>query len=172
MTSTGKAFISERGSSFPKLREWFGGAIPSNEPEFATDNPAMMFVYLLGALVGFFIGVFLSGNAGNTVFVLAAIGGAIAGPIGAYILVHFGSRVIKLDLAQPIGHAVVGLMVGTSVCDAVQRFIGWNQTIMIVLIIAGIVLGGMIRFRKQSAGRRKAEHSGQPEPTTTRVSNS
>jgi hypothetical protein len=172
VTSTGKAFISERGSSFAELREWFAEAVPTNQPGLSTDNPAMLAVYLFGAIVGFFVGVFSSRNAGDTALVVSTVGGTVAGVIGSHLLVDFGGRLLKNDFAKPIGYVMVGVTLGAFVSGLLQRVIGWNLPVFIVLIVAGAVLGGMASFRARSVKKQMAEQNGQPEPPMMRDLNS
>jgi len=157
VTTTGKAFISERGTHFAKLRAWFDEAVPTNQPDFSTDNPAIGFVYVAGAIVGLFTGVFLSRNAGNTALVVATVFGAAFGIVGSYLLVYLGGRLLKTDLAYLIRDGMVGAMVGFGISAAIRPLIGWNIAPMAAIVKAGAVLGVMAGVKKRSLKKQMAE---------------
>jgi len=169
VTTSGKAFIAETGSSFAELREWFAEAVPTNQPDFSTDNPMMGFVYLFGALVGLFAGVFLSRNAGNTALVVATVFGATFGVIGSHLLVYVAGRVLKTDFAQLIGYGMIGITVGAVVSRAIGPLIGWNMAPMAAIVLTGAFLGVMAGVKKRSLKKHTAEQGGQAHTNKARV---
>ena len=155
VTTSGKAFIAETGSSFAELREWFAEAVPTNQPDFSTDNPMMGFVYLFGALVGLFAGVFLSRNAGNTALVVITVFGTTFGVIGSHLLVYVAGRVLKIDFAQLIGYGMLGITVSAWIGSFIG---GWP---MVAIVLTGAFLGVMAGVKKRSLKKHTAEQGGQ-----------
>ena len=162
VTSTGKAYIPAIGSNFAELREWFAHAVPINQPDFATDNPAIWFVYVLGALVGLFTGVFLTRNAGDTALVIATVLGAIGGVVGSHLLVYLGARLLRTDFAQPVGYAMIGLTIGIGISEAIQMYVAWNPALTTAIVVAGVVLGVLAGLRKRTLKKEMTEQSDAP----------
>jgi len=157
VTTTGRAFVSETGSSFAELREWLAEMVPTNQPEFSTDNPAIWLVYVLGALVGLFTGVFLTRNDGDNALVVATVFGAIFGIVGSHLLVYLGGRWLKTDFAQPLGDGMVGGTVGLGISEAILPLIGWNLAPTAAIVVAGAVFGVLAGLTKRSLKKQMAE---------------
>lgn len=163
VTTTGKAFISANGSSFAKLRDWFSEAVPDNDPDFATGNPAIFFVYLVGALLGIFLGVFLARDAGNTGLMIGMVLGAIVGTLCGHAFARFGALVLQADFSQPIMCAVYGLLIGILLAAVLRPFLGGNLQVTVAIIIGGVIIGGMAAAKRHSLRKRKIEQNDQPD---------
>lgn len=159
VTTTGRAFVSETGSSFAELREWLAEMVPTNQPQFSTDNPAIWLAYVLGALAGLFAGVFLTRNAGNTALVVATVLGATFGIVGSHLLIYLGGRWLKTDFAQPAGDGMVGVTVGLGINEVIQSLIGWNLARTTAIVVAATVFGVLAGLKKRSLKKQVAEPS-------------
>lgn len=162
VTTTGRAFVPETGSSFDELREWLAEIVPSNQPEFSTDNPAIGHVYVLGALVGLLSGVFLTMNAGNMPLGFAMVFGAIFGIVGGHLLVYLGGRWLKIDFTQHVEYGMFGFTAGLGISTAFRPLIGGNLAAMAAIVVAGTVFGVLAGVKKRSVKKQMAAPSDTP----------
>ncbi|MHB8969190.1 MAG: hypothetical protein ACYC3X_04490 [Pirellulaceae bacterium] len=119
---------------------------------FASDQPWMGMVDVAGALGGLCGGVLLTPRHANDstlgVFVLC---GAILGVFAGRLLIYLADRWLRVDLAQLVGHGVIGGIWGSAVSTVIAPVIGWSTLPTLALILAGAISGvliGRIRYRK------------------------
>lgn len=145
VTTKGKALVLATASDYSRLCEYLLKAIPENQPGFATDHPMMGMVYLAGALIGMFGGFALTTNrTSNTTFGLIFVFGSVLGVAGSHFLIFCADRLLKTNLARPIG----GGMIGATGAVIIGGFLGpqlqWEIAPLLVLVGAGAVIGGII----------------------------
>ena len=96
----------------------------------------------LGGLCG---GVLLTPRHANDstlgVFVLC---GAILGVFASRLLIYLANRWLGVDLARPVGHGVIGAILGCAVSRVITPVIGWSTLPILALILAGAISGVMI----------------------------
>lgn len=151
VTTTGKAIVPDTGTHFATLRDWFTETVPTNDPEFATDNPLIAFAYVFVGMVSFFTAAFLSEGAGNAVMFVAAVFGAVFGVIGTHLLVHFGGRLVRTDIT----YGMIGIVPGLAISAALGLFIGWNTALSVGIVLTGALIGVMCSAGRRSNGRTK-----------------
>ena len=113
---------------------------------FASDQPWMGMVYVAverrGGLCG---GVLLTPRHANDstlgVFVLC---GAILGVLASRLLIYLADRWLNVDLARPVGHGVIGAILGSAVSTVIAPVIGWSTLPILALILAVAISGVMI----------------------------
>ncbi len=124
-----------------------GPSIPDDviDGRFASDQPWMGMVYVAGALGGLCGGVLLTPRHANDstlgVFVLC---GAILGVFASRLLIYLANRWLGVDLARPVGHGVIGAILGCAVSRVITPVIGWSTLPILALILAGAISGVMI----------------------------
>ncbi len=154
VTPTGKALIPATGDKYPELRKTLTGLVPHSQPGFSTDHPMMGMVYVAGALLGLFAGVFLTPrNAGDSTLGLFVLTGTIFGVAGIHLLVYVADRCLKTGLAQPLGFGMIGAWIGIAISSALVGVIGWALGPMIAMAATGCVLGVGYGVWKQSRER-------------------
>ena len=151
VTATGKALIPAYATKYIELREFLTDAVPANQSGFSNDNPIMGFVYLAGALVGLFGGAFLTPrNSSDSTLGVFVLFGTILGVAGSHLLIRLGDRLLKTNLAKPIGLGMVGVTFGVVVSTAIAPVIDWNLVPMVALVLAGGVIGIIVGIKQQS----------------------
>ncbi len=174
-TATGKAIAISRplarwtigpvDANYLLLRDYLTKAVPVNRPEFATDDPQMIWICLGGSLAGVcglltVLSFFPSARTTVEMLLYVVLSfGVIFGALFSYLLVHFGSRWLGIDLARPFKYVWWGIFWAFMFLGLVGPSI--PQTV-------GAVLGGIIVFAFAAMGLRKslkarslAERSGQ-----------
>lgn len=150
VTSQGKAVIPHAGAGYAQLRDCIRELVPFTRPGFSADHPVMGLVYLGGVLIGIFAGVALvPDRADDTVLGVAVLAGSLLGPVGVYLLVRGGDRLLGIDTAQPLGYAVLGSGAGFSLSELLIPWFGWSLTPVLILVTAGAVAGFWFGVRKQ-----------------------
>jgi len=151
VTTTGKAIIPDTGTHFVTLREWFNEAVPRNDPKFAIDNPLILKVYIVVGTVCFFTAAFLTEGAGHAAMFVAAVFGAVFGVVGTLLLVHFGGRLLKIDVT----YCIIGIMLGIAISAALGLCVAWNTPLSVGIVLAGAFFGAMYSARRWFNGRTK-----------------
>lgn len=151
VTAGGKALIPATATNYTELREMLDELVPFSQPGFSTDHPMMGMVYLAGALMGIFLGAFLTPrNSSDSTMGLFVLAGAVLGVVASYLLVFAGDRCLKTGLAQPIGFGMAGVCFGVALSSLLGRFIGWSSVPMIALVLVCGALGFVFGVRRQS----------------------
>lgn len=142
VTGHGKAVIPVAGAGYSELHEVLKQLVPHTSPGFSTDHPLIGMVYLAGALLGLFAGVFLTPEqADDTTLGLFVIAGSILGVAGSHLLVWAGDRVFNTGLVQPLGYGMFGAVLGTAFGSAIGRVVGWKLPPALTPIVLGFVIG-------------------------------
>ncbi|MBL6705867.1 MAG: hypothetical protein ISQ06_07125 [Planctomycetaceae bacterium] len=161
VTSSGKALIPGISPGYAELRDTVKELVPFTRPGFSTDHPMMGVVYVCGALTGMATGFLLTPrNATDSTLGLIFLVGAALGVAGSYGLVRAADRSLKADLAQPIGFATVGAMIGLGIARALTPLIGWDVMPIAAIASLGTVAGAWFGVCKQSKERRSTSVSG------------
>jgi len=139
VTATGKANIPDMGTNFASLSKWFTEAVPSNAPEFATDNPLIAFTYVLVGVVCLFATAFQVGGYGNAIVLFAAVFGAALGVVGTHLLVRFAGSLLKTDITLGIFAIVLCLAISA----ALGALVEWYIALSVGIVLTGAFVGVM-----------------------------
>ncbi|WP_442511836.1 hypothetical protein SH528x_003582 [Novipirellula sp. SH528] len=152
VTTTGRANVPDTGPQFATLREWFAEAVPSNDPEFATDNPLAVFAYVLVGMVSLFTAAFQAEGAGNAAMLIAALFGAIVGVIGTHLVVHLGGHVFNTD----ISYGIFAIALGVAISAAIGLFAEWSTALSVGITLTVAFCSVMYCRRRWLNGRIKS----------------
>ena len=150
VTRDGRVLLPETASNYTELKEALKAEVPHNKPGFSRDHPMMGMVYLTGILLGMLAASALCpGNASETTFGLFFLGGAVVGGVCSYLVVALGDQ-FGLNLAQPIGSAMLGAVFGFGISVVLQPLSGsiWVQGSIVTLATAAGLYLGISRQRR------------------------
>lgn len=154
VTTTGKAYIEDTGTHFATLREWFNEAVPRNDPKFATDNPLLLWAYVLVGTVCLFTAAFLAEGAGTVAMCVAAVFGAIIGVVATFFAVQFGGRLLNTDITYGIYSILIG---GPLIAAVGFSYVGGEGSSFLAILLLGLLpfsIWGAISFATMLLKRR------------------
>jgi len=154
VTDAGKAVVPNTGADFEELWRVLRDFVPENAPGFATDDPRMGFVWVLGAIGGLFGGWYLTPDrAGETTLSLFLLCGAILGVVSGHLLIWIIDRWFRVNVARTIGYGTIGAIAGFGIGSSQMLAAGWPAQRMIWTALGGFLLGAAVS-RSGAFGKR------------------
>ena len=143
-TDAGKANIPNLGADFEALWHVLKNFVPENSPGFATDDPRMGLVWVIGAVGGIFGGWWLTPiRARDSTLALFVVCGAILGVIGGQMLIRITDHWFRVNIAKAVGYGTLGATAGLGI-GSLMLATGWSDHTMIWTALGGFILGAGI----------------------------
>ncbi len=142
ITEAGKAIVLNKGEGFEDLWRLLKDLVPENAPGFATDDPRMGFVWVLGAIGGLFGGWYLTPErSGDTTLGLFLLCGAIFGVVGGHLLIKIIDRWFRVNVVKAIGYGTLGAIAGLGIGSSFMLTGRWPAQTVLWATLVGFILG-------------------------------